>query len=310
MHLPVLPRLLKIIFVLALVSLPAFYKPQTVSANSCGGLIPPQPAQFWAKGGPGPGEVTLSWEGVNYADRYAVAYGKESNKYTYGADRIGEEKSRSYTVKSLAPGERYFFRLAAAHGCASSPFSSEVSAIAGYGSGVAVKSPTSTAKSSRIWAKSGPKAGEVTLNWANLDNANDYHLVYGTENGKYSWGALNIGNMNSMTVKALAPGQGYYFALVPLVNGRSLYTTESVWGRAYTARIEVVQTTKEALIQRPIGGPAEDELPTPPPIVEGMSRKEYDGTDNDEEDEVLGEQTSTDESGNVGVEVDSDEDLE
>ena len=79
---------------------------QTVLAGDCGGPIPPAPQGVWTKSGPGTGEVTLYWKGAPHANRYAVAYGTTSNTYMYGADNIGREQTRSYTVKYLTPGTK------------------------------------------------------------------------------------------------------------------------------------------------------------------------------------------------------------
>src|SRR3989344_4026820 len=114
-----------IIFVIALISASALalLSPPKASAQ-CGGPYPPKPQMVWAKSGPGGGEVTLYWNEVPYANRYALAYGMSSGNYTYGADNIGGTQSRNYTVKGLNPAGRYAFVLAGARDCASSPFSS------------------------------------------------------------------------------------------------------------------------------------------------------------------------------------------
>jgi len=121
--------------ILTLVSLSAF-KPELIKASDCGGPYPPMPDKVWAKSGPGPGQVTLSWNEVPFANRYAVAYGTSSGQYMYGADNIGGVEARSYTVSLLNPGQKYYFRLAAARDCTSSPFSAEISQTAGYGGAV------------------------------------------------------------------------------------------------------------------------------------------------------------------------------
>jgi len=91
-----------------------------------------------------------------------------------------------------------------------------------------------------LWAKPGPSIGQVSLYWKQADSANNYHLVYGTQPGKEQYGALNIGNTTWYTVKHLAAGTRYYFALVPLFNGRPLYTTSWVSATALWP-VEVVQ---------------------------------------------------------------------
>lgn len=258
--------------VLALVSLSSL-RPSTVAAADCGGLVPTTPAKVSAVSGPSAGQVTLYWDTSAYAEHYGVVYGVESNKYLYGALNIGGEKARSSTINYLTPGKKYFFRLVGRRDCASSPFSAEVSAVARGGgvvvapttqvsapAAVSVGAPTTVAltgvsgpvSKQKLTASSGPNVGEATLHWQHADNADNYHLVYGTAQGKYQYGALNIGKITSFTVQKLAPGTTYYFALVPVANGQALYTTSEVKAQAKAVYyVEVVETTKEALVQPP-----------------------------------------------------------
>lgn len=249
----------------------SFFPTAKVSAAECGGPVPPAPKNVKAVSGPQSGQVTLYWDEAAYANRYAVAYGTTSGKYIYGADNIGRASSRSYSVKALQPGVRYYFKLAAARDCSSSGFSMEVSAVAGGGVAVTtvpvgapqVMQPVSRAVTpGQMWAgsgpigkqkliaMSGPAMGTVTLRWQHADSADNYHLVYGTMPGKYQYGALNIGNVTKFTVRYLAAGKKYYFALVPLMGERPLYTTPEVAATAWLpVQVEVVNTTPEALIQ-------------------------------------------------------------
>ncbi len=68
----------------------------------------------------------------------------------------------------------------------------------------------------------GPRQGQVTVYWTpSTVSDGQYHLVYGTESGHYTMGALNIGGQsNSFNVSGLQPGQRYYFKLVPVNNGQ------------------------------------------------------------------------------------------
>lgn len=242
------------ILLLVLVS-PKFFS-GAVFADDCGGPIPPKPEGVTAVSGPGTGEITLHWNGAPHANRYAVAYGMASNNYIYGANNIGDETARSYTIKYLRRGVRYYIRLAAAHDCSSSPFSGEVSVVTKgevEKATVAVKTSVEVKKEvktqavvteevvqsvakpvskQKLWGKPGPKVGEVTLYWQNVDSAEDYHLVYGTERGKFKYGALNIGKPSQFTVRFLSPGVTYYFALVPLVSNIPLYTTDQLMVKA------------------------------------------------------------------------------
>lgn len=70
-----------------------------------------------------------------------------------------------------------------------------------------------------IRTESGPGVGEITLMWRRVDaTVTNYSLVYGTQSGKYTYGADKIGNIVTYTVKSLNPGQKYCFLLYPYLN--------------------------------------------------------------------------------------------
>lgn len=270
-------------FILTLVSLSAFTHPTPAQAAGCGGPYPPKPSKVWAKSGPGSGEVTLYWNEVPYADSYSVVYGQWSGKYAYGGLKVAGKDNHWYTVKALAPGGKYYFRLVANRACTASPESDEVMAWAGGASmpvaGPAVSmAPVQTYQTTpvqvsslsgpvgklQLKGKPGPMIGEVTLSWQNVDSADNYHLVYGTEHGKFQYGALNIGKNTWYTVKMLVPGKTYHLAIVPVMNNRALYTSDQVMVAAARPIVEVVQTSPQALMQPtapPIGSPQESIVP-------------------------------------------------
>ena len=275
--------------VLALVSLSAL-KPTGVAAG-CGGPVPSTPTKVSAVSGPANGQVTLYWDTSAYADHYGVVYGVESNKYVYGSLNIGGEKARSFTVGYLTPGTKYYFKVVGMRDCATSPFSAEVSAVA-IGGGMATEvvvqatgpapvsiggpvAPVETAVVSgsvgkhKLSASPGPNVGEVTLSWQHADTVDNYHLVYGTKPGKFEYGALNIGKITKFIVQKLAPGTTYYFALVPVANGQAKYTTDAVAAQAKQVYyVEVVETSKEALVQPPPpSAVVTPEESTPEPVV-------------------------------------------
>lgn len=252
-------------FIIALTTLSALTRPFSVIAAECVGV----PSGVRAVTGPGSGQVTVSWDGVTDANRYAVVYGTKSGSYIYGGDPIGEASSRRYTVNSLQPGVRYYFRVVAKHDTCAGPWSGEVQAMAGGGVSMpqgspAVLQPSSAAQTvtdgtplrvmkagpvgkQNFWAKSGPNPGEVTIYWQDADSANNYHLMYGEQAGSYTYGALNIGNSHWFTVRQLSPGKTYHFALVALLNDRPLYTTQSVGVSAYMTPppVEPINQTME-----------------------------------------------------------------
>lgn len=249
--------------------------PKTAKAE-CGGPFPPAPVGVRAVSGPNAGEVTLFWNQSPHANRYAVAYGESSKNYLYGADNIGGENATSYTVRFLKPGQKYYFSLAAARDCSSSSFSQEVSVFAMGGKAVmppvsdqtaskagqpsiekqsSVSMPIQQGMGLNLHAVSGPNIGEVTLSWNHADSANDYHLVYGTSPGQHQYGALNIGNIQSFTVRYLNPGSAYYFALVPIFDNRPLYTSAEI--KAWAKAMEVVVTSPANLGQAESTAPAD-----------------------------------------------------
>jgi hypothetical protein len=219
-----------------------------------------------AKPGPKAGEVSLSWRHMDVANNYHLVYGTEKTKYQYGVTNIGWVTR--YTVKNLTPGRTYYFALVPVNDNVALYTGEQVSAQAMGGAVVTpvtsvkpvtsiapVKPVVSVANKHNLVAKSGLKVGEVKLSWRHIDNANNYHLVYGTERGKYRYGALNIGWITGITVRHLVPGQVYYFALVPVKDNVALYTSAAVSARAYGGEVEVIQTSKEALRQPKVGQP-------------------------------------------------------
>jgi len=101
---------------------------QSPETPSCSDPSPETPTNLRAVSGPNIGEVKLTWTEVNEADYYNLVFGSRPGDYQYGAPNIGN--TDQYIVKQLAPGQLYYFAIAAVNGCASSGFSSEASARA------------------------------------------------------------------------------------------------------------------------------------------------------------------------------------
>lgn len=59
---------------------------------------------------------------------YEMKFGTKSGEYKWGAITIGDEDTRSYTIKNLAPYTTYYFRVRAGNGCAAGDWSEEISA--------------------------------------------------------------------------------------------------------------------------------------------------------------------------------------
>jgi len=97
----------------------------------CSRTAPAVPANLTVVSGPGRGEATLGWNKVNGATHYTVTYGTESGNYQYGSPNIGD--TSRFTIRGLVPGQVYYFVITAVNLCASSGYTSQVSALAGYG---------------------------------------------------------------------------------------------------------------------------------------------------------------------------------
>jgi hypothetical protein len=60
-------------------------------------------------------------------DSYALQFGTQSGDYPYGSTNIGGKDTRTYLVQSLSPNTTYYFRVRAGNGCATGPWSNEIS---------------------------------------------------------------------------------------------------------------------------------------------------------------------------------------
>ncbi|MFC1711782.1 fibronectin type III domain-containing protein [Patescibacteria group bacterium] len=90
---------------------------------------PAVPADVKAESGPDSGEVIVSWDKVDNADYYNIAYGQASLDYQWGSPNLGDVDE--YTVTNLTPGGPYYFIVAAVNSCGSSGALQEVAAYAG-----------------------------------------------------------------------------------------------------------------------------------------------------------------------------------
>ena len=84
-------------------------------------------------------------------------------------------------------------------------------------------------------AIAGPGSGQITLKWQSvLEKTTNFSIVYGVQPGVYIYGALNIApnatqySWQTYTVSALAPGQRYYFAVVPMQSGEGILSSAEV----------------------------------------------------------------------------------
>ncbi len=77
----------------------------------------------------GPNSILLSFtDALSPVDKYVLEYGLATGKYIYGSPNIGGNGTKSYLVQSLAPGTTYYFKIRGGNGCATGPWSNEISA--------------------------------------------------------------------------------------------------------------------------------------------------------------------------------------
>jgi hypothetical protein len=183
--------------------------------------------------GPGRGQVTLEWSRVTLTgENYTIHYGTTSGNLQYLADHVGY--IATYTVSNLTPGQRYYFTLERIQvGNVSIGWSGEVSVVAATGSVSPVV--TSGPIGRNLLTATAIGGGKVRLNWRKFFSGSEgWHVVYGTKPGQFSYGVLNAVTASStvgdytFTVGALRPGQRYYFALAPVLNGTAIYITAEV----------------------------------------------------------------------------------
>ena len=154
------------------------------------------------------GQVTLTWSGISGASKYAV-YSYLNGQWT----NRGTTTATSMTVKNLANGIKYGFAVKAyVNGAWSTVTSSDIV----YATPAVSTKPKIT--------KAAADNGQVTLTWSGISGASKY-AVYSYLNGQ--WTNRGTTTATSMTVKNLANGIKYGFAVKAYVNGAWSAVTSS-----------------------------------------------------------------------------------
>lgn len=74
--------------------------------------------------------ISLSFTAAsNPVDHYALEYGTSPGNYLYGAEvmNMNGASQMTFSVEALAPGSTYYFRVRGGNGCATGPWSNEIS---------------------------------------------------------------------------------------------------------------------------------------------------------------------------------------
>ncbi len=164
-----------------------------VSATPKSGSVIPE-----VKATAGDGQVTLTWNAVEGAKKYAVAI-YENGKYTVLADTL---TGTTYTAKNLTNGKEYKFLVQSYTGKWSSTSTKYLVSATPIGS-----STPSGSVIPVVTATAGD--GQVTLTWNAVDGAKKYAVaIY--ENGKYTVLADTLTG-TTYTAKNLTNGKEYKF---------------------------------------------------------------------------------------------------
>ena len=150
------------------------------------------------KATPGDGKVTLTWDKVTGATKYATYYYLDG-KYT----SAGQTTGTTLTVKNLTNGTKYGFLVIA---YVNGSWSSYTTADLVYAA-PAAPNPVFTAT---------PGNGQVTLNWSAVTGATKYATYYYLD-GKYTSAGQTTGT--TLTVKGLTNGTKYGFLVIAYVDG-------------------------------------------------------------------------------------------
>lgn len=102
----------------------------TASAPSCGDTEPgaKAPWLYGAIAQDGNSMLLYFTEAGDPVDKYVLQFGIKSGEYSWGSTDIGGKGTGTYLVQSLSPNTTYYFRVRAGNGCASGPWSNEISA--------------------------------------------------------------------------------------------------------------------------------------------------------------------------------------
>ena len=184
--------------------------------------------------GASPGTVKLSWTDNNSTNQYDIIYGATPNQLFWGAYSVPFSKgvNNSYVVSALVPGRTYYFELVATSG----GNSSKVGPVSTQATSGTVQSTASPITSGPIGqynlSVNSNSAGTAKVSWTDDGSADQYNIVYGPLPNQYFWGSYNVGfssrSANNASINALNSGGSYYFALIAMKNGTTIYKSAPV----------------------------------------------------------------------------------
>ena len=152
----------------------------------------------------GDGRVTISWDAVPGAERYAVAEKVGTSYRTFTLDARGT----SYTADDLANGVEHRFLVQAYKRGRWSSFSD---------SDLVAATPTGTVKPAGVAAE--PSDAAVTLSWRAVPGAERYAVASRNADGSYTTYTYDC-RSTSFTVRGLLNGRPYEFLVQSYAGGR------------------------------------------------------------------------------------------
>ena len=172
----------------------------------------------------GANKVTLTWDAVKGAEKYAVSYRlNSSNKYTILTTSC---TGTSYTASDLASGTTYYFLVQSYSNGAWSTFTT-ADLISVATTGTADPKPTNI--------KAVCSTNKINLTWNIEANATKYAVsIY--SGGKYNILTTNCTN-RSYTIRNLTPGTTYQLLVQAYVNGKWSTFTKADHVYATTAMV-------------------------------------------------------------------------
>lgn len=121
-----------------------------------------------------------------------------------------------------------------------------------------------------VKAVSGSESGQITLSWDKSDKAKYYSISYGLKSLNYTWGAANLGDVNTYVVSQLEPGKPYYFLIMAHNDCGSSGALQEV--AAYAGKGETTYWVAPEIVYLPLEKlPSATESASPSPVQEATS---------------------------------------
>jgi hypothetical protein len=120
----------------------------------------------------------------------------------------------------------------------------------------------------QLTGKPGSSAGQVTLNWQKIINAEYYTISYGLLSRNYIYGVPNTGDSDQYTISKLSPGRTYYFAITAVNDCGSSGHSNEVAVRAKQETIIITTTPTPEPLPSPKLSPTPTATSSASPSVE------------------------------------------